>query len=580
MDKNSKIIGFYSYTDYVGKDNEPKKVYVYVSKDKETGKLSYNITNEDSDEYKEAFVKYCKDNGYNKKNQDRIFTDNKFKANINCKSPEHVFSLIKKANKNVEVDEEEYNDIVDSYYKETTKRNIINKIKGFKELPKKGLYFIKSHPKVTVAAACLALIVGGGIFKLATNKGPTANNSRIATTVDNNKDNIDKNNTDNKTNEENKEEAKEETQKDTSSQATTTETTTNETYTATPTTYRNSGNSSSSNSSSSNNNSQSTGGSTSNSSNGNTGSGSTSGGTNGSSNSGSSVTDSNLPEFQDPNASIDDSNDQNTGNENTDEDDKYDNVIEEDPGNSNTNTDDSNNSGSDNNNSNDNTEDNTSDNTNDNNNSNNDTSNITEDEEPVKDEDYSQEIDVPAVSDDNENSNDTNNDTNNGDTSTETKEEDEDLTTGNIDLDPSIPESAIDSDLSYEYEESYDNESGNIDEIINAEPLPDPNETATGDYVTDENEWYFANDNSNTTTQNSDTATEDVDVVPVEQATTTTTTSNYDSNVAAVDQVIEAMANGNANVNLVYNQDGSLTVGYTETTPTAQAEAEASSMTK
>lgn len=525
MDKNSKIIGFYSYTDYVGKDNEPKKVYVYVSKDKETGKLSYQMTNEDSDEYKEAFVKYCKDNGYNKKNQDRIFTDNKFKANINCKSPEHVFSLIKKANKNVEVDEEEYNDIVDDYYKETTKRNILNKIKGFKELPKKGLYFIKSHPKVTVAAACLALIVGGGIFKLATNKGPTANNSRIATTVDNNKDNIDKNNINNKTNEENKEE----TQKDTSSQATTTETTTNETYTATPTTYRNSGNSSSSNSS-----------------NGNTGSGST----NGSSNSGSSVTDSNLPEFQDPNASIDDSNDQNTGNENTDEDDKYDNVIEEDPGNSNTNTDDSN----------------------------NDTSDTIEEEVPVEDEDYSEEIDVPAISDDNENSNDTNN----GDTSTDIKEEDEDLTTGNIDLDPSIPESAIDSDLSYEYEESYDNESGNIDEIINAEPLPDPNETATGDYVTDENEWYFANDNSNTTTQSNDTATEDVDVVPVEQATTTTTTttSNYDSNVAAVDQVIEAMANGNANVNLVYNQDGSLSVGYTETTPTAQAEAEASSMTK
>lgn len=44
------------------------------------------------------------------------------------------------------------------------------------------------------------------------------------------------------------------------------------------------------------------------------------------------------------------------------------------------------------------------------------------------------------------------------------------------------------------------------------------------------------------------------------------------------------MANGNANVNLVYNQDGSLSVGYTEITPTAEAgaeaEAEASSMTK
>lgn len=573
MDKNSKIVGFYSYTDYIGKDNEPKKVYVYVSKDKETGKLSYHMTNEDSDEYKVAFAKYCKDNGYNKKNQDRIFTDNRNKANINCKSPEQVFNLIRKANKNNEVDAKEYNDVVDSYYKETTKRNIINTIKGFKELPKKGLYFIKKHPKITVAATCLALIVSGGIFKLATNKGPTANQSRIVSNIDTNNDDLNINNTDKTNNEENKDEVKEE--------ETVTETkaeedknvnapTTTETYTATPTTYRSNGNSSSTNktNSSSSNNSHSIGSSTSNSSNGNTSSGSTSGGNNN-----SSVTDSNLPGFQDPNASIDNSNDQNTGNENTEEDNKYDNVIsEEEPDNSNTNTGDSNNS--DNNNSNDNTEDNTNDN------SNNDTSDTIEEEVPVEDENYSEEIEVPAVSDDNENSNDINNDANNGDTSTDIKE-DEELTTDNTTLDPSIPEGAIDSDLSYEYEEVYDNESGNLDQVINTEPLPDPNETATGDYVTDENEWYFANDNSNTTTQSTATATENVDVVPVEQTsetTTTSTTSNYDSNVAAVDKVIEELSNGNANVNLVYNQDGSLSVGYTENTPTA--EAEASSMIK
>ncbi len=215
--------------------------------------------------------------------------------------------------------------------------------------------------------------------------------------------------------------------------------------------------------------------------------------------------DDSYNEFQDPNASIDDSNNgsSNSGNDNTDNvDDPY--------------------------------------------------QNVTEDEEPVKDEentndeDYSEEIDVPA---DNE-----------------------------IILDPDFEgnEGAINDDISYDV--SLDND-GEYDNVY-VEELPDPDKTAEagdGDYVTTEDELKQTNPENDVTSN--------IDVVPVEQETqeptitidttytepgtieTVPVEQTYTINEQEAERAVEAMANGEAG-NVVVNTDGSISFEAVENTET------------
>lgn len=509
--KNSdKVIGFYCF-DEKDKNGLPSKLYCYIVKDR-NGKTNCYFTN-DKEEYSEAFLNYIKKNKdpnnerYNQSTKYNIFTDYPDKVNINCKDAKEVFDRIKRANKDKELDEKEFMNAKDEYLlkEQDDEKGIFARAKD--KLKALGASITEKHPnakKFAIVGIALGILIGGAA-KLALNRsdGPTAVNGKIVG-VDVDRD-IDNSDTPKEEEKEEKEEQEKNTTTDTvvatasnTPEATTTYYSSNSGYTAPPT---------------------------------NT------------STSGSSVTNSELPAFQDPTQSIDDSNDQNT---NTDpstpsEDDAYDNVIIEE------------------------------------------TPSIGEDngdeEVTTPDDDYTEEIDVPAISDDNENSNDSTDDN-----TTETPPE-EDIDIGDIVVEPGIPEGAIDPDLSYEYEEDYVDAPDNIDEVIDAEvePLPDPSDTATGDYVTTEDEWNELKDNNqvvqddNTVPviqESTDTETQDIDVVPVEQDTASIlpitgeppVASNYVSNEEVVNQVVEAMANGDDSVNIVYNTDGSLSVGQTDNT--------------
>ena len=525
---SDKVIGFYCFNDK-DKNGLPCKLYCYVVEDR-YGNTSYYFT-DDKEEYKEAFSNYIKKNKdlnnerYNQSTKYNIFTDYPDKVNINCKDAKEVFDRIKRANKDEELDEKEFMNAKDEYLlkEQDDEKGIFARAKD--KLKALGASITEKHPNVKkfalrTAIVATALVVGGGaiIFALNRSNGPTATNSRVAR-IDTDRD-ID---TPDVPKEEEKKEEEENTATDTvaettsyTPEATTTYYSSNSGYTAPPT---------------------------------NT------------STSDSSVTNSELPAFQDPTQSIDDSNDQNT---NTDpstpsEDDKYDNVIiEETPS--------------------------TGDNSGD-------------EEVTIPDDDYTEEIDVPSISDDtdsNENNDNENSNDSTDDNTPETPPE-EDIDIGDIEVEPGIPEGAIDPDLSYEYEEDYVDAPDNIDEVIDAEvePLPDPSDTATGDYVTTEDEWGVIKDNhqsmeeDNTvpvTQETTDAVTQDIEVVPVEQDTTSTLPSpeetaldgNYVNNEQVVEQVVEAMANGDDSVNIVYNTDGSLSVGYTDNTNMVDT----SSMTK
>ena len=168
------------------------------------------------------------------------------------------------------------------------------------------------------------------------------------------------------------------------------------------------------------------------------------------------------------------------------------------------------------------------------------------DEENTNDEDYSEEIDVPA---DNE-----------------------------IILDPDFEgnEGAINDDISYDV--SLDND-GEYDNVY-VEELPDPDKTAEagdGDYVTTEDELKQTNPKNDVTSN--------IDVVPVEQETqeptitidttytepgtieTVPVEQTYTINEQEAERAVEAMANGEAG-NVVVNTDGSISFEAVENTET------------
>lgn len=573
---NKKIVGIYRYDDY-DKDGNKVDTYCYVEEDMSTGELKYNFT-ANKDEAVDAIYRYGKENNYKSIND--MVNSRPLAFNLNCKDARDVFSKIKMYNylsndaiedfKEAKADFEEKRfskeedtslnpDDAEDLEEETfaTKHPkiaaVLNKIpfvkkgkwlepkESIKQKLPKGVKKLKvAVPYVTAAA--VAITGGFGLYKLANvldnfNKPKTA--GTLATNKDNNLDDItDKANKakeeaeKKKQEEESKRLAEEEkAKKEAEAQAkakvastsTPTSASSNETYTY-------SGNSSSNGGSSS----------------------SWDGGSSSSSQSGgeSEATDTSMPEFQDPNQTIDDS----TSNvEQPQEEDKYDNVFE-----------------------------------------NEDTVSVIEGEEDTADNTTppDQEIDVPAVSDDNETPPQEDN------ISDETEE---DLNKDDVPLDPSIPEGAIDDDLSYEYEEDTVDGSNDYDEVIDVEPeeLPSPDEVyefAGDDNVATEEEIKDAQNNQTTTEESNvetvpveqaepevevtESAPEEVvaepepqaevsepapvETVPVEQQVEPVTTEQ------AVDQAIEAYANG-TDGNLVVGADGSITFEENTNTNTIEA---------
>ena len=177
--------------------------------------------------------------------------------------------------------------------------------------------------------------------------------------------------------------------------------------------------------------------------------------------------------------------------------------------------------------------------------------NYQEGEEP--DDDYSEEIDVPAGGED-EN-------TNEDDTILDDEHKGNE---GAIDILP--------GDGDYE-----------IDYVDPSTPLPNPGDTANGDYVTSDEELQDTNNGEQPTEITGDENKEEVpvegqepientDTVPVyqdENITTTNTTATTTTDLeTAADRAVEAMANGEAG-NIVVNADGS--ISFEQDTNTIEA---------
>ena len=557
---SDKVIGFYCCEEK-DKNGTPYKLYCYVVEDR-TGKKTCNFTT-DKEEYEEVFLNYLKKNGYNKNNVKNIWTDNLDKVNLFCKDDKEIFDRIKKTTKDEEMNYDEFKKAKEEYLNKKDKKSLVTKIKNkfttIKENVKEKLSKMDSKTKrlairVGTVAGAVLLLVGGGKLLLNRSNSPTSTNSKLASTIDgkaaNTLDDIDDlDNLDMEALEENKEEEEKEEEKET-------ENTTNTSYSRSS--GSNGSSSSSTRSSSSTHNSPSVG-----------------------------FTDNNILGFQNPNQTIDNSS-QNTESNSNSNSNQSENIFEEEvPVSENTSTNDDN------------------------------YSQVIETEVPdsqdentnSQDEEYTEEIVIDASDDSAQDDNvptddntpseeipadekpNTDEPTNDDNTSDDNIDQDEDLTLDDIVLDEDKVgnEGSIDNDLSYEYEEEYQEMPDGLDEYIETE-LPNPESTASdGNYVTTEEdlnnqileqpqEIEVIPVEQETNSQETPIYTEEITEPVIEESTpdtlpsqeSTASDGNYVSNDTEqiVDQAVEAMANGE-DVNLVYDaNNGSLSIEENTNTST------------
>lgn len=452
-----RITGLYSYYDY-DEDGNKVRMFVYTYEDSK-GNINYGFT-DDLDEARGLTTDLLK-NRKCKTKEDAKEKLNEDIFKLNCKDENDVFKQIKKANKYVKLNIDDYYDSMDEYddkEKGSKLSGILNRAKNLgstvKNIPKKAWYRFKDLPrakkvKYSSAFVAIAVAVGIGAFFINKSKSPTNNGPKVAITDgigDLDKD-IDKAI-------EPKEEEK--TPDATEEPQVTAEQSSTDYYTYN-TDWTQSGNS------------------------------------------GSNVTtepgtvDESKPGFQDPDANIDNPT---PPTEPETPDDSYENVIEDEEDN-----------------------------------------NYPEGEEP--DDDYSEEIDVPAGG------------------------EDGSLDEGDIILDDEHKgdEGAIDilpGDGDYE-----------IDYVDPGAPLPDPGDTANGDYVTSDEELQDTNKGEQPSEIPGDEKREEVPVYQDENITTTNTTATTTTDLeTAASQAVEAMANGEVG-NIVVNADGS--ISFEQDTNTIEA---------
>lgn len=101
------------------------------------------------------------------------------------------------------------------------------------------------------------------------------------------------------------------------------------------------------------------------------------------------------------------------------------------------------------------------------------------------------------------------------------------------------------------------------------DPLPDPNNTANGDYVTSDEELQQNNNGQQSSEITGEENTQEVPVYQDENITTTNTTATTTTDLeTAASQAVEAMANGEVG-NIVVNADGS--ISFEQDTNTIEA---------
>lgn len=448
-----KITGLYSY------DNEKNvRRFVYTYEDS-NGNIKYGVT-DDEEKAKSLMVDLLKAKGCKtKEDAKEKLNEDIFK--LNCKDENDVFKQIKKANKYVKLNIDDYYDSMDEYddkEKGSKLSGILNRAKNLgstvKNIPKKAWYRFKDLPrakkvKYSSAFVAIAVAVGIGAFFINKSKSPTNDGPKVGITGEIGGIGKEIDEAINQKEEEKTAETPEEPVV-TAEQSSTGYYTYDTSWTQ-PT------------------------------------------------NSGSNVTttpgtvNESLGGFQDPNANIDNPT---PPTEPETPDDSYENVIEDEEDN-----------------------------------------NYPEGEEP--DDDYSEEIDVPAGG------------------------EDGSLDEGDIILDDEHKgdEGAIDilpGDGDYE-----------IDYVDPGAPLPDPGDTANGDYVTSDEELQDTNKGEQPSEIPGDEKREEVPVYQDENITTTNTTATTTTDLeTAASQAVEAMANGEVG-NIVVNADGS--ISFEQDTNTIEA---------
>ena len=445
----NKITGLYSYNN---EKNVRRFVYTYEDSN---GNIKYGVT-DDEEKAKSLMVDLLKAKGCKtKEDAKEKLNEDIFK--LNCKDENDVFKQIKKANKYVKLNIDDYYDSMDEYddkEKGSKLSGILNRAKNLgstvKNIPKKAWYRFKDLPrakKVKYSSAFVAIAVAFGIgaFFINKSKSPTNDGPKVGITGEIGGIGKEIDEAINQKEEEKTAETPEEPVV-TAEQSSTGYYTYDTSWTQ-PT------------------------------------------------NSGSNVTttpgtvNESLGGFQDPNANIDNPT---PPTEPETPDDSYENIIEDEEDN-----------------------------------------NYPEGEEP--DDDYSEEIDVPAGG------------------------EDGSLDEGDIILDDEHKgdEGAIDilpGDGDYE-----------IDYVDPGAPLPDPGDTANGDYVTSDEELQDTNKGEQPSEIPGDEKREEVPVYQDENITTTNTTATTTTDLeTAASQAVEAMANGEAG-NIVVNTDGSISFEDTNT---------------
>ena len=585
-----KITGLYRFR-MKDKDGNIKLAYCYTETD-EFDVLHFNFT-EDLEKVRKVFVKYANDNGYKKADLNSIEGTDSF--DLNCSSPIDVFNKIERANRgktiliewfvgnyaffldpfnlhdmdlgtgekgpekarkskkssgfdededlgltennaedldddfddeeNLEEDFDDEDDLdeTEALTEDEFKDKFPTRVRKFFESKLTALKnkWNSLNPKTKVgfigagmAALSVAIAIGASV---AVNKfgGPTATNSRVASVTDDNDKDKNKDQNDKKDEQETKDEDQKEKENEASKQNTG-----DSSSTSTDNSYGQS---------SSNSNSNSGSGSSSN------GGGSSSGGTSGGGSTGSTTTpgsiNEDVPVFQNPDESLDNSN--NGGSSDEEAEDPYENVNEGEQD-----------------------------------------TNIGEGEQPDQDEDYSEEIDVPPSTEDKDNVDKDDVDFN-------------DELTGNEDA-------VDDDDLSYDMDVPL-GQGDSEDYEVTPAPLPDPNDTAVagdGDYNTTEDELNNVTEeevNTTTPTTPDQSQTEDyseeIDVVPVTQELVepegqyvdqdAELAARQEANANAVEQAVNEMAEGN-DVSLIFNdQTGTVSIEQNTTTNT-----QTNSMTK
>ena len=183
---SSTVIGFYRCKD------DGNDLYCYVTKSP-SGKINYYFT-KDSDEAASMAAKFCNSNNYNKNDYRSVITAYPDSFNLNCKDVDEVLERIKRANPDEKIKEDDFDDAIDDYDKDENgffarvKERISNSKFGTKV---KNLWFNKKVRRFAIGAVATLTVFGVTSWLINKSNGPTANNSKVATVDDTDKDTLD-----------------------------------------------------------------------------------------------------------------------------------------------------------------------------------------------------------------------------------------------------------------------------------------------------------------------------------------------------------------------------------------------------